>query len=86
MSRRRPDSRKARGDSSTTASGPPPSWSYRIGRLLQFCALLILPFGISSELVGKVGLGQSLLIGAGGALVFYIGYVIQHRGAQDGTI
>jgi hypothetical protein len=46
--------------------------------VLQFLGLLILPFGIASELVGKVGLGQSLLIAGGGALTFYAGYVIQH--------
>ena len=28
--------------------------------------MIILPFGIASELVGKVGLGQSLLIAARG--------------------
>jgi hypothetical protein len=50
---------------------------YKLGRLLQLIGLCILPFGIASELVGKVGLGQSLLIAAGGALVFYVGYVIQ---------
>jgi hypothetical protein len=55
------------------------SGRYRLGRILQFVGLLILPFGIASELVGRVGLGQSLLIAAGGALVFYIGFVIQHR-------
>jgi hypothetical protein len=52
---------------------------YRVGRLLQFLGLLILPFGIASELVGKVGLGQSMMIAAGGALVFYVGYAIQHQ-------
>jgi hypothetical protein len=52
---------------------------YRIGRLLQFLGLLILPFGIASELVGKVGLGQSLLIAAAGAFVFYVGFLVQHR-------
>jgi hypothetical protein len=41
--------------------------------------LLILPFGIASELMGKVGLGQSLLIAAGGAGIFYVGYVLQNR-------
>jgi hypothetical protein len=56
------------------------SWTYRVGRLFQLAGLLILPFGIASELVGKVGLGQSLLIAGGGALLFYVGYVIQHRG------
>jgi hypothetical protein len=50
---------------------------YHVGRVLQLLGLLILPFGIASELVGKVGLGQSLLIAAGGALVFYVGYIVQ---------
>ena len=61
------------------ANGPSPSWRYRLGRLLQFFGLLILPFGIASELVGRVGLGQSLLIAGAGTLVFYVGYLIQHR-------
>ena len=52
---------------------------YRVGRLLQFVGLIILPFGIASELVGRVGLGQSLLIAGVGALMFYAGYVIQNR-------
>ena len=50
-----------------------------LARFLQLLGLLILPFGIASELMNKVGLGQSLLIAAGGALVFYIGYVLQSR-------
>ncbi len=52
---------------------------HRVGRVLQFLGLLILPFGIASELVEKVGLGQSLLIATGGMLVFYVGYLLQHR-------
>jgi hypothetical protein len=52
---------------------------YRLGRFLQFVGLMILPFGIVSELVGRVGLGQSLLIAGGGALLFYVGYVVQNR-------
>ena len=51
----------------------------RLGRWLQFLGLVILPFGIASELAEKVGLGQSLLIAAGGALVFYVGFLLQHR-------
>ena len=50
----------------------------RFGRLLQGVGLLILPFGIASELMGKVGLGQSMLISGAGALVFYTGYVLQN--------
>jgi hypothetical protein len=46
--------------------------------------LLVLPFGIASELLEKVGLGQSLLIAGGGALLFYAGYVVQHRSAGGG--
>jgi hypothetical protein len=52
---------------------------YRLGRSLQFLGLLILPFAIASELVEKVGLGQSMLIAAAGAAVFYIGFQIQHQ-------
>jgi len=51
----------------------------QIGRALQFLGLLILPFAIASELVEKVGLGQSMLIAAVGALVFYVGFLLQHR-------
>jgi len=54
-------------------------WRYRIGRSLQFFGLLILPFAIASELVGEVGLGQSMLIAAAGAAVFYAGFVVQNR-------
>jgi hypothetical protein len=54
-------------------------WRRRIGRLLQFLGLLILPFAIASELVGEVGLGQSLLIAAAGTGVFYVGFLLQHR-------
>jgi hypothetical protein len=54
-------------------------WRYRTGRFLQFLGLLILPFAIASELMDKVGLGQSLMIAAFGALVFYVGVQLQHR-------
>jgi hypothetical protein len=52
---------------------------YRIGRGLQIIGMILLPFGIASELMDKVGLGQSLLIAATGMLVFYVGYIIQHQ-------
>ncbi|QEH36865.1 hypothetical protein OJF2_54500 [Aquisphaera giovannonii] len=51
---------------------------YRIGRSLQLIGMVILPFGIVSELEGKVGLGQSLLVAAGGVAIFYLGYAIQN--------
>jgi hypothetical protein len=52
---------------------------YAIGRALQFIGLLILPFAIATELVGRIGLGQSMLVAAGGAVLFYVGFVVQHR-------
>jgi hypothetical protein len=52
---------------------------YAIGRSLQFIGLLILPFAIASELVGRFGLGQSMLVAAGGAALFYVGFVVQNR-------
>jgi hypothetical protein len=56
-----------------------PAKRYYLGRFLQLVGLLILPFGIASELMGEVGLGQSLLIAAFGAGVFYVGFLVQHR-------
>jgi hypothetical protein len=55
------------------------SGNYYLGRFLQVVGLLLLPFGMASELMDKVGLAQSMLIAAGGAGIFYVGYVIQHR-------
>jgi hypothetical protein len=52
---------------------------YGLGRALQLLGLLILPFAIASELSNAVGLGKSMLIAAGGAGVFYVGYVLQAR-------
>jgi len=52
---------------------------YSLGRALQFFGLLVLPFAIASELSSAVGLGKSMLIAAGGAGVFYLGYVLQAR-------
>jgi hypothetical protein len=76
--------RKRRRRTSEVATAPAEraidrTWRYRVGRVLQFVGMLVLPFGIASELVGRVGLGQSLLIAGAGMLVFYIGYVIQNR-------
>jgi hypothetical protein len=52
---------------------------YRVGRALQVAGMIILPFGIASELMNKVSLGESLLIAAGGMLVFYVGYLVQEH-------
>ena len=52
---------------------------YSLGRLLQVLGMLILPFSVVSEVVGEIGLGRSMLISGGGALIFYTGYVLQSR-------
>jgi hypothetical protein len=56
---------------------------YRLGRLLQFLGLVILPIAILSELEGQLGLGQSLLLAAGGTLVFFLGFVLQQSGRPN---
>jgi hypothetical protein len=55
---------------------------YRIGRFLQVCGMLILPQAIVLELLGRVSLGQSLLIAAGGTGVFMVGVGLQRSGGQ----
>ena len=50
-----------------------------LGRSLQFLGLLILPFGMATELVGEDGEGGLLVIAAEGARSFYFGYLVQHR-------
>ncbi|MDE2506109.1 MAG: hypothetical protein KGM43_02750 [Planctomycetota bacterium] len=59
----------------TTVMGSRRTWA----RFMQLLGLLILPFAVVSELVAAVGLGKSLLISAGGMLLFYTGYQLQHR-------
>jgi hypothetical protein len=50
-----------------------------LARGLQVIGMMILPFAIASELQGVVGLGKSLMIAAGGVVVFYIGVALQGR-------
>lgn len=52
---------------------------YALGRTLQFLGLIVLPLAISAEVFGQITLGQSVLLAAGGTLVFFIGYQIQNR-------
>ena len=55
---------------------------YRLGRLLQLAGMLILPQAIVLELLGKVTLGQSLLIAVAGTSVFLIGMGIQRAAGK----
>ena len=56
---------------------------YRLARCLQVFGLLLLPFSVVSEVVEKVGLGRSMLISAGGMLVFYTGYLLLNRAEKS---
>src|SRR5437588_6383133 len=53
--------RTSAGQAATPERGGPPTWRYRAGRLLQMVGMFVLPFGIAAELMGRGGLGQSLV-------------------------
>ncbi len=55
---------------------------YRLGRLLQLAGMLILPQAIVLELLGKVSLGQSLLIAVVGIAVFIVGVGMQRASGR----
>jgi hypothetical protein len=55
---------------------------YRLGRLMQLAGMLILPQAIVLELLGKVSLGQSLLIAVAGAGVFIVGVSVQRSSGR----
>jgi hypothetical protein len=50
-----------------------------IGRLLQILGLFVAPLGIVPELMGELRLSGSLFVGVLGVLLFYVGYVLQHK-------
>ncbi len=55
---------------------------YKIARFLQLLGLLICPVGIAGNVAEKngepiVGLKESLMIAAGGVLVFTFGWLLQ---------
>jgi hypothetical protein len=55
---------------------------YRVGRLLQVLGMIILPQAIVLELLGKLTLGQSMLVALGGAGVFMLGLGIQRSSGR----
>jgi hypothetical protein len=58
---------------------------YRVGRLLQFLGLMLVPIALAgnlAELAGapvRLDLKQMLLLAGLGIVVFYLGRVIQHK-------
>ena len=50
---------------------------YKLGRLLQFAGLVILPVAIAGDMAEKMTLNESLTLSAVGIGVFILGWLIQ---------
>ena len=57
---------------------------YRLGRLMQVTGLVMLPIAIVANLAPEraVSLGTSLTFSAIGALIFFLGWLIQQAGRR----
>jgi hypothetical protein len=53
---------------------------YKLGRLLQFLGLVILPVAIAGNLAEKIELKQSLTLSGIGVAVFFVGWLLQQSG------
>ena len=53
---------------------------YKLGRILQFAGLVVLPVAISGNVAEKLDLKQSLLLSSAGILVFSVGWLLQQAG------
>jgi hypothetical protein len=54
---------------------------YKLGRLLQFAGLVILPVAIAGDVAGQVEFKHSLVMSFVGIVVFFTGWVLQ-QGAR----
>jgi hypothetical protein len=54
---------------------------YKLGRFLQLLGLLVTPVGVAGNLAREdlIDLKTSLAIAAGGAAVFFLGWLLQQR-------
>ncbi|HLJ93019.1 MAG TPA: hypothetical protein VKU02_07490 [Gemmataceae bacterium] len=53
---------------------------YKLGRLLQFAGLVILPVAIAGDMSGKVEFKHSLTMSFVGIVVFFTGWLLQQVG------
>lgn len=53
---------------------------YRIGRVMQFAGLLVLPVAMAGEITGKHDLKWMLSVVAVGGLLFFVGWLMQQAG------
>ena len=54
---------------------------YKVGRVLQFAGLVILPVAIAGDMAGKVEFKHSLAMSFVGVMVFFTGWLLQ-QGAR----
>jgi hypothetical protein len=57
---------------------------YKLGRLLQFIGLAILPVAIAGQAAYSLSLGQMLTWASVGVALFMIGYWLQQSGRGEG--
>jgi hypothetical protein len=50
---------------------------YKLGRFLQLVGLIVLPIAISGNVAERLDLKESLLLSAGGVLIFFVGWLLQ---------
>jgi len=50
---------------------------YKLGRVLQFIGLAILPIAMAGELTHRLALKDMLVLAAAGILVFFVGWLLQ---------
>jgi hypothetical protein len=54
--------------------------AYKLGRLLQIAAMIILPAAIAGQMLGRFGTKDELVLLCIGVLVFYMGWRLQQTG------
>jgi hypothetical protein len=54
---------------------------YKLGRMLQFLGLVILPVAIAGNMAQKLELKEFLGVSAAGVAVFFVGWLLQ-QGAK----
>jgi hypothetical protein len=53
---------------------------YRVGRVLQFAGMVLLPVAVSGEVAGNLTLKQELILSGIGIAVFCAGWLVQQTG------
>jgi hypothetical protein len=56
---------------------------YRLGRVMQFVGLVILPIAISGNVAERLDLRESLSLSAVGVLIFIAGWLLQQFGSPE---